>query len=46
VDWWDGGTMLYVGPLIENGDQPFMPHTWRHVRATGAALRASVIGVD
>jgi lipopolysaccharide transport system ATP-binding protein len=46
VDWWDGGTMLYVGPLIENGEHGFMPHTWRHVRATGAALRASVIGVD
>jgi hypothetical protein len=33
LDWWDGGTMLYVeaGAAVEG--QFYMPHTWRIERA-------------
>src|SRR5439155_1616010 len=29
VDWWDGGTMLYVEPGVATAGQFYMPHTWR-----------------
>jgi ABC-type polysaccharide/polyol phosphate transport system ATPase subunit len=29
LDWWDGGTMLYVEPGAASGGQFYVPHTWR-----------------
>jgi ABC-type polysaccharide/polyol phosphate transport system ATPase subunit len=31
LDWWDGGTMLYVEPGSVGGGQFYVPHTWRIV---------------
>jgi ABC-type polysaccharide/polyol phosphate transport system ATPase subunit len=30
IDWWDGGTMLYVESGVESAGQFLMPHTWKH----------------
>jgi ABC-type polysaccharide/polyol phosphate transport system ATPase subunit len=29
IDWWDGGTTLYVEPGVNAPGQFYMPHTWR-----------------
>jgi hypothetical protein len=29
IDWWDGGTMLYVEPGVVTAGHFHMPHTWR-----------------
>ena len=33
IDWWDGGTTLYVEPGAPTEGQFYMPHTWRVVHA-------------
>jgi ABC-type polysaccharide/polyol phosphate transport system ATPase subunit len=33
IDWWDGGTMLYVEPGVATAGQFHMPHTWRVMHA-------------
>jgi len=36
IDWWDGGTTLYVEPGAGAAGQFHMPHTWRVVHAAEA----------
>ena len=43
VDWWDGGTMLYVEPGAETSGQFYVPHTWRVVHASDASQPLSSI---
>jgi ABC-type polysaccharide/polyol phosphate transport system ATPase subunit len=40
LDWWDGGTTLYVEPGAAAEGQFYMPHTWRVERRLEAAHQA------
>lgn len=47
IDWWDGGTMLYVEPGAVADGQFYMPHTWReiqgqHDRASSADIAPGI----
>ena len=48
LDWWDGGTTLYVEPGAETDGQFHMPHTWRIVHAVaedgGLPVRGRISG--
>ncbi len=33
IDWWDGGTNLYVEAGTEVSGQFYMPHTWRVIHS-------------
>jgi ABC-type polysaccharide/polyol phosphate transport system ATPase subunit len=45
LDWWDGGTVLYVEAGAETDGQFHMPHTWRVVHASADAAGLSRGGV-
>jgi ABC-type polysaccharide/polyol phosphate transport system ATPase subunit len=40
LDWWDGGTMLYVEPGADMRGLLYMPHSWRIVHAGAGATAA------
>jgi hypothetical protein len=42
IDWWDGGTTLYVEAGVTTAGRFHMPHTWRvvHSAAADRSLRA------
>ena len=41
IDWWDGGTTLYVDAGQPAPGQFFMPHTWRIVHADSEARQGT-----
>src|SRR5262249_22194540 len=41
IDWWDGGTILYVEAGTEVSGQFYMPCTWRVIH--GAATTSSLL---
>ena len=42
LDWWDGGTMLYVEPGADMHGLLYMPHSWRITHADAAAAPPAV----
>jgi hypothetical protein len=41
IDWWDGGTNLYVEAGTEVSGQFYMPHTWRVIHGAETAQSPS-----
>lgn len=45
IDWWDGGTMLYVEPGVAADGQFYMPHSWRILQEHGRDAHGLASGI-